>query len=320
MAQRLRGSGVEIPDELQPVLQLLPAPVSDLRQQLTGAGRPWLVRYAGKQAVLRSNDPARFRSFGFSPELARASIDWLQEFLRDLAIAGFVAPAPVSDLRGESVALIDGVIWELLSFVPGRPMGWSDDEMYQAGRTLASFHECAAATPPRPQRPGSLPLKDCRPSHPQAQHFRAHFARELVAIGDETAPRGVIHGDATQSNVVIGEGGVFHLVDFALAYHDAVLADVGSALWRNGRASPDAVTYDPARVTRFVQGYAALRPQSAISGRAIVAYMQGRGLQLQHRLELRHGSDPTVMQRLLSIHRQQDDLQEAAAAGIRDVA
>ena len=67
-------------------------------------------------------------------------------------------------------------------------------------------------------------------------------------------------------------------------------------------------------MTRFVRGYAAIRPLPTVSGRAIVAYMQGRGLQLQHRLELRRGSDPTVMQRLLSIHAQQNELREAAAA------
>jgi Ser/Thr protein kinase RdoA (MazF antagonist) len=249
-----------------------------------------------------------------SPELARDSIDWLHEFLRDLAAAGFVAPAPVAELRGESVVVVDGVVWELLSFVPGEPMGWSDAEIYEAGRTLARFHECSAAVPRRPQRPGSLRLDESRPTHPDAQQIRAHVLRELLEIDAESAPRGVIHGDATQSNVVIEKRGPFHLVDFALAYEDALLADVGSALWRNGRTDPDAVRYEPARVTRFVRGYAAIRPLPTVSARAIVAYMQGRGLQLQHRLELRRGSDPTVMQRLLSIHAQQNELREAASA------
>jgi Ser/Thr protein kinase RdoA (MazF antagonist) len=206
------------------------------------------------------------------------------------------------------------VISELLSFVPGEPMGWTNGEIYEAGRTLARFHERSTAAPRRPQRPGSLRLDESRPTHPDAQQIRAHFLRELLEIDAESAPRGVIHGDATQSNVVIDKKGVFHLVDFALAYEDALLADVGSALWRTGRTSPDAVRYAPARVTRFVRGYADIRPLPTVSGRAIVAYMQGRGLQLQHRLELRHGSDPTVMQRLLSIHAQRDELREAAAA------
>jgi Ser/Thr protein kinase RdoA (MazF antagonist) len=309
---------MDISDELQPVLALLPEAVSQLRQ-LGGSGRPWFVAYGARQVVLRSNDPVRFRALGFSPEIARASIDWLHEFLRDLATAGFVAPEPVPDLQGNSVAVIRGVIWELVSFVPGTAMGWSEVEIYEAGRALARFHECSATTPRRAQRPGSLPLNESRPSHAQAQPVLEHFQRELVEVVAESAPRGVIHGDATQSNVVIEDRGAFHLVDFALAYQDVLLADLGSALWRNGRATPDAITYDPIRVRQFVRGYVAIRQQPVASGRAIVAYMQGRGLQLQHRLELRQGSDPTVVQRLVAIHRQRDELQEAAAAAIRDV-
>lgn len=56
----------------------------------------------------------------------------------------------------------------------------------------------------------------------------------------------MIHGDATQSNVVIDDDGTFRLVDFAIAYEDALLADVASALWRNGRSGPNAVSYDRA--------------------------------------------------------------------------
>jgi Ser/Thr protein kinase RdoA (MazF antagonist) len=266
--------------------------------------------------VLRSSDPARLRAFGFSPDLARASIDWLHAFLRDLSIGGFVAPTPVPDLRGASVAVVGDVIWELLSFVPGRPMGWSLAEMRQAGRTLAQFHQSSLATPPRPQRPGSLPFAECRPSHPEARRVTAHFERWRAHSRAQSGPSGVIHGDATQANVVVEDGVAFHFVDFALAYQESLLADVGSALWRNGRASPDALTYDPSRVAEFARGYADVRPQPAESGRAIVAYMLGRGLQLQHRLELRKGADPTVIRRLMSILAQEDVLSDAATLGI----
>ncbi len=147
-----------------------------------------------------------------------------------------------------------GAIWELRSHVPGRPMGWTDDEMHAAGALLATFHRSSLALPPRPQRPGSHPLAECRPSHPAARPVRIAFERELADIGHRRAPRAVIHGDATQSNVVVDSRGAFHLVDFALAYDEALLADVGSVLWRNSRSSPDALTYDPARAARFVRG------------------------------------------------------------------
>ncbi len=273
------------------------------------------MRYGARHAVLRRNDPGRFRSFGQSNEVALASITWLHDFLGDLGAGGFVAPAPISDLRGRSVSVVDGAIWELLSHVPGRPMTWTDEGVHAAGALLATFHQSSLALPRRPQRPGAHPLAECRPSHPAARPVRIAFERELEDVGHCRAPRAVIHGDATQSNVVI-DGGTFRLVDFALAYDEALLADVGSALWRNGRSSPDALTYDPARAARFVRGYASVRPIAPEAGSAIVAYMKGRGLQLQRRLELRQGTDETVIQRLLAIQARQDELGRAVAGAI----
>lgn len=302
-----------MPAALEPVLALLPDPVTDLRQQLPGVGRPWLIRYAGHQRVLRSSDPRRFKRSAFSPEVALASIEWLHEFLRDLAVTGFVAPAPAADLGGGSIAVLDGVIWELLTFVPGAPIGWTDAEMIGAGRALARFHEASAAVPRRAQRPGSAPLRESRPEHPDAGPVAAYVEAALAVSAGP--PPLVIHGDATQANMVV-DAGTFHLVDFALAYREAPLGDVGSALWRNARSEPDSSGYEPRRVALFVGGYASVRPQPAAAGQAIVTYMLARGLQLQHRLELRGADDPTILQRLHAIHRLKDALDEAATDAI----
>lgn len=304
---------MEVPAELQPVLALLPEPATDLRQQLTGPGRPWLVRYGPQQAILRSSDPRRFKRSTFSPDLALASIEWLHDFLRDLAATGTVAPAPAADLGGGSIAVIDGVIWELLTFVPGAPIGWTDAEMIEAGRALARFHEASAAVPGRAQRPGSARMQESRPEHPDAGPVAAYVETALAAAAEP--PPLVIHGDATQANMVV-DAGTFHLVDFALAYREAPLGDVGSALWRNARSEPDSIGYEPRRVALFVRGYASVRPQPAAAGHAIVTYMLARGLQLQHRLELRGADDPTIPQRLRAIYRLKDALEEAATTAI----
>jgi len=153
----------------------------------------------------------------------------------------------------------------------------------------------------------------CRPSRADAPV--AEIERELAEIGYDAELQTVVHGDATNSNVVV-DAGVYRFVDFALAYKEALTADIGFALWRNGRADSDAITYDAARVAQFVRGYASLRPLRSASARAIVVYMKGRGLQLQHRLELRHGSDETIMQRLNSIQRQQLELERAIATAL----
>jgi Ser/Thr protein kinase RdoA (MazF antagonist) len=302
-----------IPPALADVVRLLPVPASDVRQ-LGRPGRPWSIRYGSRQAVLRWNDASRWRSFGFSETEGMASIEWAHRVLGDLASTGFVAPGPIADLDGRSFAVTVGGVWELLSHVPGRPMGWTDAEFRAAGALLAQFHIASQKLPKRSQRPGAQPFADCVPSHADARVIRASFEREWGALDPADAVPTVIHGDATQSNVVIADNGTFHLVDFALMYEECLYGDIGAALWRNGRSSADAITYDTARVARFVSGYHAERPLSQGAARAIVTSMKGRGLQLQHRLELRRGRDESVMQRLLAVQESQTQLVTAIEA------
>ena len=88
-------------DELRRVAGFLPAPAHC--EPLVGPGhphsaayriedtcRPWSVRYAGRHAVLRRNDPGRFRAFGQDEETALASVEWLHGVLRDLAAVGLI--------------------------------------------------------------------------------------------------------------------------------------------------------------------------------------------------------------------------------------
>ena len=292
-------------------MALLPGPVAEVRQQ--APRRPWIIRYGARTAVLRATPLDAIRPLGFSHELALASARWLHDVLRDLAGSGFPAPAPVDELDGRSLVIVDGVLWELLSFVPGRPMGWSDDEMRHAGAELGRLRRAFEKLPAREQRPGALTIDACHPSDPVAIDVRAELDRELVDIGHGSASRSIVHGDATQANVVI-DGGRYTLVDYTIAFKEAPLFDVASALWRNGRADANSVDYDPARVATFVSGYHEVRRLSPADARAIVVYMKARGLQLQQRLELRSGDDPTVIARLQAVRRQQGELIEAISA------
>ena len=119
----------------------------------------------------------------------------------------------------------------------------------------------------------------------------------------------MVHGDATQANVVI-ERGKYALVDYTIAYKEPPLFDIASALWRNGRVDANAVCYDGRRVALFVREYHDIRPLQAGDVRAILVYMKGRGLQLQQRLELRRGADETVLQRLLAVCDQEETSHE----------
>jgi len=317
MERTMRTPRSDEPD-VQAVLDLLPEPADDA-WQLGGPGRPWFVRYGTRKAVIRSNELAMLERLRFPRDMAIASTAWLHAYLRDLSAVGFVAPAPLNDLDGESYRVIGGSLWELLTFIPGRPMEWPDERgLWDAGRLLAQYHDACVLAGPRAQRPGALPMTESFPSDPDARRVQAQLRHELAEIGHESALRGVIHGDATNINVVIDES-TLHLVDFAIAYEEALAADVACALWRNGRVTADAVVYEPTRLARFVQGYASVRRVGRLAGRTTVVYLKARGLQLQRRMELRGRRDETVMQRLLWIAARQDELSEAIDRALEQV-
>jgi Ser/Thr protein kinase RdoA (MazF antagonist) len=314
----------EVDDEVAHVLSLLPAgatatPLDRFAGAPNAAAigiaikrRPWAVDYGTTRAVLRRSDPGRFRALGLDATAALESVEWLHSFLRDLAMLGFTAPAPRPDLNGRSIAVEDGAIWELLTYVPGGPIGRSDAEVLAAGQLLARFHLATLQLPLRPQRPGAMPVAESRPAHPEARPVLARFDLELESIGHARAPHAVIHGDATDANVIADGNGYYHLVDYAIAQLDAVLSDVGSALWRIGRPDVERSAYDADRVELFIRGYSSVRSLTTSDARAVVVYMKGRGLQLQRRLELRGGRDDSIMERLLTIATLSEKLTAAA--------
>jgi Ser/Thr protein kinase RdoA (MazF antagonist) len=70
-------------------------------------------------AVLRRFPPRRY-----PPEPNVAHVAWLHRFLDRLATTGFPAPRPLRVLHDASMAVVDGAIWEVLSYVPGRAFSW----------------------------------------------------------------------------------------------------------------------------------------------------------------------------------------------------
>ena len=78
--------GQPIPNVPDEVLELLPSPPQRV-VPLDDRGQPWLVQYAGPNAVLRRYPPERY-----PPAESLAHVRWLHDFLRDLASTGFPAP------------------------------------------------------------------------------------------------------------------------------------------------------------------------------------------------------------------------------------
>jgi Ser/Thr protein kinase RdoA (MazF antagonist) len=126
---------------------------------LDSRGEPWLLQTDDWMAVLRRFPPRRY-----PPEANFAHVAWLHRFLERLAPTGFPAPRPLRVLNDASMAVVDGAIWEVLSYVPGRALGWDPVvPVESAGALLAAFHQASLAISPADQRPGALPLDDCHP-------------------------------------------------------------------------------------------------------------------------------------------------------------
>jgi Ser/Thr protein kinase RdoA (MazF antagonist) len=293
----------------QAVLDLFgPRPI--LVEPLDARGEPWLLRDGDWLAVLRRLPPRLY-----PPEANFAHVAWLHRFLDRLAPTGFPAPRPLRMLNGASLAIVDGAIWEVLSYLPGRALGWDPSvRLESAGALLGAFHEQSLAISPAEQRPGALPLEDCHPR--SAKSIADTFHRDLADIGHQSAARCVLHADCTSANMLVDGDppAVVGMVDFTLALLGPPESDISFALWVTGRSAQPAVGLDAARVRAFVAGYHAVRPLSRWAIRAIPLYLVGRGLQMLVRGERLGGPDQKVLERVSWLAGHRDVLEDIVAS------
>jgi Ser/Thr protein kinase RdoA (MazF antagonist) len=197
------------------------------------------------------------------------TVEWIHRFLAQLT---FDAPVPIPYFNGASAALIDGVVWSALSCVQGETVGWSPQpSMFELGAYLATFHAAAEAIEMDAQQSPAFPVATL-----------ALPVDALDHIGHADRVRHVIHGDFTNHNVLAAGSpprpcGV---IDFANAYIEVPLFDIGCALWRSGRPSQDVDEFDPDRVAAYVDGYGSVRPLSGDDRAAVVWYLRARGAQI----------------------------------------
>jgi Ser/Thr protein kinase RdoA (MazF antagonist) len=258
-------------------------------------GRAWLVDWQGTRAILRKSAAPPS-----SVLLARLRDDmtWLHVFLTSLAKLGFPSPWPLPAFDGESWTVADGMLWEVVSFIPGHAVGWAaEPSMEEIGALLGRYHVTVRQIEVTGQRPGALPLADvpeillsprleaARVDPDRAAVIRdlaTRLARDLHEMRQLTRERVVIHGDFTTDNVIAGgtpprPTGV---IDFALAHAETPVADIGYGLWRSGRPHEHADRLDLLRAQRFLHGYASTASISIDEASAIPAYLRGRGLQM----------------------------------------
>src|SRR5260370_9052852 len=106
-------------------------------------GRAWLVDWQGPCGVLRRLPvPARSVSIGGLAD----DVTWLHFFLARLAELRFPSPRPLPCFDGMSWTKADGVLWEVVSFLPGQVVGWAaKPPMEDIGALPPRYH------PPVPQ-------------------------------------------------------------------------------------------------------------------------------------------------------------------------
>lgn len=117
----------------------------------------WAVRWHDRDAVIRRLDPAAQLLRGEDEVLADRS--WIHWHLSRLVGVGAPVPEPLPVFDGQSVVSIGGTVWEALSWLPGEPVGWSDQpDLREVGAFLARYHEVAAGVAADQQRPGAMPV------------------------------------------------------------------------------------------------------------------------------------------------------------------
>jgi hypothetical protein len=107
-------------------------------------GRAWLANWRGVRGVLRGRSVSASAA---DPVGMVEDVAWLHSFLAAFAGSAFPAPRPLPAFGGRSWALDGGQLWELVSFKPGREIGWrSEPSMGQIGALLARYHAAAGGS------------------------------------------------------------------------------------------------------------------------------------------------------------------------------
>jgi homoserine kinase type II len=194
-----------------------------------GENANWLVEPpGGEQVVLR-----RYYSQATPDDLA-----YEHEVLRHLAAAGWAVPVPVSGLVG-----CDGLWYCLTRYVPGKPVADEDAAQQRLrGADLARLHLALRGLGDLiGQRPGWLAQHQSVTAHAGLDFYALvrglsqvcprlgewalaaaeHTRDVLAAVGAESLPVTVVHGDFAPWNVHYQNGRLAGVIDFGLTHVDS---------------------------------------------------------------------------------------------------
>jgi len=236
-------------------------------------------------------------------------------------------------LADSATAIVDDAVWETISYLPGRTVGWKrQPEVAEIGAFMASFHEASARSAIEHRVGHNIPISaltvETTWSDLEVDEQQAGIVRRsiddldagLARIDHMAAPLTVIHGDFTNHNVLASgqPSSASGLIDFSNTYSEAVLADIGFGLWRSGRPSQQAHTYDSARLASILAGYRTTRSVSPDDVDAVIVYLGARGLQIAAK-QARQGQtiDGPLVARLRWLHDHADDLRRDVTQRLR---
>jgi Ser/Thr protein kinase RdoA (MazF antagonist) len=282
-------------------------------------------------------DPAVLRRRAVAPTIDPAAlaahVAWVHEFLTSFRSDSVAAPKPVPLLRGSSVAVAAGAVWETVSYLPGRPVGWSrQPTMASLGAFLGHFHDASTRPAMTPRIGSTVPVAalidastwtglDVDATTEDAIHHSTEDVRAgLERIDHLDTDRSVIHGDFTSHNVLVAGGPAVPtgVIDFSNAYSEATLADLGFALWRSGRPSQRALCFDPRRIAAYLAGYRSVRTTTPADADRAIVYLQARGLQIAAKQTSRGVTvDEPLVARLAWLHDHLGELTSAVDERLR---
>jgi homoserine kinase type II len=210
------------------------------------------------------------------------------ELVAHLRAHGFPGPEFVPTVEGEPCALVDGRLWRMARFVPGRPASAETPGQAEAvAEALARYHQLVAdfsASVPVPEAQlMPVALAERLAAVPTEERFLAAVPEGLAAplrfaLAEGKAvhrrleelyrvlPVTTIHAGCRRGSALFDGGRLMVVLDFDSAHHEARALDVAVAVHDFAKiygdpASPDyKVHLDRAVAARFVGAYQDVAP------------------------------------------------------------
>jgi len=201
--------------------------------------------------------------------LPSEALPFYVDLMLHLSQRGFPCPRPLADDRGRTLGRLQDKPAVLVTFLPGAPVTAPGvDHCAAVGRILADLHLAGAGfgrqlSNPRGPRWWKESAQALLPGLPpeDAALLREELRfQSLYRFPD--LPRGIVHADLFQDNVLWEGEAITGVIDFYFACTDVLLYDL--AIAANDWCLAGDASLDDERTAALLEGYHARRPLTAI--------------------------------------------------------